>query len=149
MGHGRDHCVHALLVDARGIIQELGETEEVQVRTDDAGFPEGKIYIEYNCDGSDANILKIYLDNNYSPGDHKPSDPVLEVTVDLAEFFDQNERFFTAGFTAAINGGQADNADIMSWVMSSTCKFTDGTIITPAPTPLPTPVTTRTPTVTE
>jgi hypothetical protein len=147
--NGQDN-VHVLLVNEEGNIQqELGETSGVAIRTSDTGFPEGKIYIDYNC-ANDNKVMTIYLDNEYQEGDPKPSQPVLEFTVDLANFFTNRGRFFTAGFTGAINGQKADNADITSWVFSSECEGdgddpggVDGP--TPQPTPQPTPVPTPPP----
>ncbi|KAG7357355.1 legume lectin domain containing protein [Nitzschia inconspicua] len=138
--------IRVLLVDEDGLMQqELGETSDIQIRTDNAGLLEGKIWIDYNCEND--NSMKIYLNSAFSPGGNKPLSPILELNVDLAGFFSNYGRLFTAGFTAEMNDQQAGNADVTSWVFASQCDYVDqGQPIdtappTPAPTLVPTPPT--------
>jgi hypothetical protein len=114
---GQDN-VHAIKIDRYGYIEQLGQTSELQVRTDDIGRGVGRLWLDYNCDQDKR--MKIYMDNTFLDGERKPDTPVLEFLVDLESLFSSNPNF-VAGFTAASNSLLAENADVTAWVFEDGC----------------------------
>jgi hypothetical protein len=115
-----------MLVDGNGQLEQLGQTIEVQVRTEDSGRGEGRLWLEYNCDQDKR--MKIYLDNTYFEGENKPVSPVLEFYLDLQSLFNSDPNF-VAGFTASSNLVYAENADVTAWVFQDGCSGDDDSTI--------------------
>jgi hypothetical protein len=83
--------VHAILVDANGNLEQLGQTLGFQVRTDNSGVTEGRLWLDYNCDKDKR--MKIYLANNFLDGETKPISPVLEFYLYLPNVFHNDQNF--------------------------------------------------------
>eukprot|EP00567_Pseudictyota_dubia_P013531 CAMPEP_0197449108 /NCGR_PEP_ID=MMETSP1175-20131217/20139_1 /TAXON_ID=1003142 /ORGANISM="Triceratium dubium, Strain CCMP147" /LENGTH=1253 /DNA_ID=CAMNT_0042981119 /DNA_START=687 /DNA_END=4448 /DNA_ORIENTATION=+ len=114
---GRNH-IHAMTIDSSGNTVELGEADNVAIRTAEDGSASGHLWIE-NCG---EKKVSVFVNNT---GHTKPSLPQLEIPFDFGAFF---KNTFTkgndvyVGFTSSTYY-EADNHDIMSWSFGQSCSL--------------------------
>lgn len=73
--------IHVLTRDGTGAsgTVELGETDRIDINTDDSGSPAGRMWVDYS-----NQLLQIYLNN---AGDTIPASAQLELDIDLTTLF--------------------------------------------------------------
>lgn len=110
LGDTGENNIHVRSVDAEGNFGELGQTDNVEIRTSETGSPGGRMWVEY-CNG----VLSVYLDNNYdlAEGGAKPSEPELTISTDLSAILEPTQQVYV-GYTSG-KFGQADYHDILFW----------------------------------
>jgi hypothetical protein len=100
--NGEDN-IHIQMIKSGGSVEELFESSSVPIRTSEDGTP-GTMWVDY-----DGKFLRVSHDRD---GNVKPSTPLAQLEIDLANFFTGSN--VTVGYTAS-TWGAGDYHDITSW----------------------------------